>query len=146
MNVTQLDQMTKYHESIKSDCKTQKRFRANFMINQSHITEASVIKNQPQRRFIFESHIASIIFSGVLNLEKSKINTSGGKDYPEIAVEGILTDFEWADPPSIKHVADLAVRIVIQKHPKNHFVLSVYPNNGTMNASNLPKINSDIWD
>src|ERR1700733_10783618 len=88
---TTLKRLEKFHNKCKEACKSKAQFTRSFNVNDYHITAQGLSKN-PMRLSLNHEKIAAIIVNGRINER-----TSDDSHPIEIAVDGIIKNYEWLD-------------------------------------------------
>ncbi len=132
--------LEKFHNKCKEACRSKVQFRRSFNVNDYHITAQGQAKN-PKRLSLNHEKIAAVIFHGRIN------DRTSNDDHPiEIAIDGLIRNYEWVDPMTMTHGVDLLVqaRIVIREAVPKSFIVTAYILD-KIEEQNLPEVELEIW-
>jgi hypothetical protein len=107
-------------------CSSRKQFYSCFEVDQGHILQQGLAKNQ-KRLALNDEDIASIVRNGELNIDRCE--TRGNT--VQIAVEGLFKDFSWIDysgtgPMTEKIEPNAQIRVIVRERKPKHLVVTAY--------------------
>ena len=131
-----------FHKKCQKKCEGRKAFKNGFLINRSHIAKG-FLKN-PKRSALQDEDIAAVILQGELNFD-----TCNEGPPIEIAVKGIITDFEWIDmtstPIATYHEDWIEVFVVVREKKTKDFIVTAYIIDDKKQKSTKTEITREIW-
>jgi len=140
-SATTKKRLEKFHRKCQEACKSKAQFRRSFAVNDYHITAQGIAKNR-KRLSLNHEKIAAIIFHGRINEHNST------DSYPiEIAVEGIIKNYEWVDPMTMTNGIESLVqaRVVLREGAPKSFIVTAYILD-EIKQHDLPEVKLEIWD
>ncbi len=131
-----------FHKKCQTKCSSRKSFNNGFMIDRSHIAKG-ILKN-PKRSALADEDIAAVISQGDLNFD-----TSNEGPPIEIAVNGIIKDFEWTDmqssPIATYREEWVEVVVVVRERKPKDFIVTAYIIDDKKLKTAKTEIRREIW-
>jgi hypothetical protein len=139
-SATTKKRLEKFHRKCQEACRSKAQFRRSFAVNDYHITAQGLAKNR-KRLSLNHEKIAAIIFHGKINEQTST------DDHPiEIAVDGLIKNYEWVDPMTMTSGTEPLVqaRVVIREGSPKSFIVTAYILD-EITQHDLPEVKLEIW-